>query len=309
LGHANITTAFLEGLGGQGSDIDAIFEIEAQVVDEYLNEQLDHQILSSKPNTPTRSPSSAPSNPSSPSIQVPTGQSSRPNVAFPGSESPLPAPERSLIGSESSSAPVFGDLESPTTENPVRYRLSPPSLPPRHVRTRRDSTVLQMQRALATTAAANNTGVGTANPSISTVLDLEPTSVLDASPLGLLFGTVVEEGNKDPFSISTATGVQLGRGIGSITRRSQAMSTSADAGAPSRRHSSNVSVTTKPKLSGMADMPQPETVQEVLDEEESGIDVKKGDEDVIRMLGELERRQEKMEGQLDQLLAILQHRR
>ena len=236
-------------------------------------------------------------------------QSSPPERAFSGFGSPLPAPERSLIGSESSGVPEFGDLESPNTENPQRYRLSPPPLPPRHVRTRRDSTVLQMQRALATAGAANNSGVGAANPSISTVLDLEPTSVLDASPLGLLFGTVVEEGNKDPFSISTATGVQLGRGIGSITRRSQAMSASADAGAPSRRHSSNASAATKPKISGTADMPQPETVQEILDEEESGIDMKKGDEEVMRMLGELERRQEKMEGQLDQLLAILQHRR
>ena len=50
--------AFLEGLSRQGSDIDAIFEIEAQVVDDVLNENTRSMAagdVASKPQSPSRS--------------------------------------------------------------------------------------------------------------------------------------------------------------------------------------------------------------------------------------------------------------
>jgi hypothetical protein len=221
---------------------------------------------------------------------------------FPESQTPSPGPERPFIGSGSLS--VFGEPESPKmSDHPMRYRLSPRPLPPRHVRTRRDSL---FQRYRAT----NNGGLGAANASISTVLDLEPDFALDTSPLGMLFGTVVQEGSHDPFATSAATGVQLGRGTGSLSRRTQAMSALSDAAILRRRRSSNVSVGTRPKMAAVSDTPQPpETVQETRDEEESGIDPKKREDEVMRMLGELERRQVKIEGQLDQLIGILQHQR
>ncbi|KAF9511363.1 hypothetical protein BS47DRAFT_1298922, partial [Hydnum rufescens UP504] len=189
---------FLEGLGGQGSEIDAIFEIEARVVDEYLNEQLDDHEIPSKPQTPTHSQSSPLSNHSSPSIEIPGAKSpSSPPVMFPGSQTPSPGPERPFMGSGSLN--VFGEPESPKmSDHPMRYRLSPRPLPPRHVRTRRDS-LFQRYRATPMTIA-NNGGLGAANASISTVLDLEPDSTLDTSPLGMLFGTVVQEGGHDPFA-------------------------------------------------------------------------------------------------------------
>jgi len=205
----------------------------------------------------------------------------------------------------SGSLSVFGEPESPKMpDHLMRYRLSPRPLPPRHVRTRRDS-VFQRYRPTPMTAT-NNGGLGAANASISTVLDLEPDSALDTSPLGMLFGTVVQEGGHDPFATSAATGVQLGRGTGSLSRRTQALS---DAGILRRRLSSNVSVGTRPKMAAVSDTPQPETVQETRDEEEDGIDPKKREDGVMRMLGELERRQVKIEGQLDQLIGILQHQR
>jgi len=156
---------------------------------------------------------------------------------------------------------------------------------------------------------ANNGGLGAANASISTVLDLEPDSTLDTSPLGMLFGTVVQEGGHDPFATSAATGVQPGRGTGSLSRRTQVMSALSDVGILRRRLSSNVSLATRPKMAAVNDTPQPETVQETRDEEESGIDPKKRENEVMRMLSDLERRQVKIEGQLDQLIGMLQHQR
>jgi len=139
--------SFLEGLAGQGSQIEAIFEIEAQVVDDQidlLNPRPSHEHdqqsqnidIPSKPLTPTPSGSSSPTKKASPSpVKLPMSSSPLPFIRFPGStDAPRsPGSERGqgggggggapMLWTETTSSGAFGDTEASVSSQPERQQV------------------------------------------------------------------------------------------------------------------------------------------------------------------------------------------
>lgn len=328
--------AFLEGLGGQGSDIDAIFEIEAQVVDDVLNEHTrstDAGGIASKPQSPSRSgsPPRKPANketlqlhrpPESPPARAPIVVSSPGQLSeFPSSGSiDGSSPLRGRRFSEAQSDDGQGAFElfrqdsqqSGQNKLPVILRTPPrPQLPPRHVRTRRDSHVVQLHRMTALSGGQASQPIAfpdpfALNPPMGGPLGTE--IGIGNSPLGQLYGTVVVEDGEE----NTPTSGALSRGLSfSQAKKLRTMSTGANSSNKDlsalrhRRRSSNPS--TRP---GMLDVPTeefPETVQETEDDAErapEGSAQPIGE--VLRLLEQLQSRQGRIESQIKELLEVLQ---
>jgi len=312
--------AFLEGLAGQGSRIEAVFEIEAQVVDDQINllnpqpghehDRLSQSIdIPSKPLTPTPSDSSSPTKKAaSPSpVKAPISSSPLPLIRFPGSnDAPRsPASERGQGGggggggdggapmfwTETTSSGAFADTEASVSSQPERPQvhwnglLSPERLPPRHVRTRRDSMAYIRKRALSGGVATDT----------STGLALN-TNASRQSPLGQLYGTIVED--EDEGDGLSATELPP-------TRRSRLISNFSEGLAMHRRRLSNTPtqrpILEQPEL----ELPEPETTQEIQDEEEEEDSPMAENRALRRTLTDLENRQKRMEGQLERLITTL----
>ena len=305
----------MEGLAGQESQIEAIFEIEAQVVDDQINllnpqpsyehdRQSQNIDIPSKPLTPTQSVSSSPTKKVSPSpIKIPTSTSPVPFIRFPGSNDHQrsPSSERGrqnggggggapMHWTETNSSGVFGDAEASVSSQPDRLQvhwdgLVPNrKLPPRHVRTRRDSLAFLRSRALS--------GGNATSPSLTQALN---NSTSGPSPLGQLYGTIVVEDEDEDDALS-ATDPPL-------ARRSRTISNFSEGLALQRRRLSNQPmqrpIVEQPKLES-----EPETVQELQDEEEEGSPMAENRE-MRHMLMGLEDRQKRIEGQLERLIATL----
>jgi hypothetical protein len=334
--------AFLEGLGGQGSNIDAIFEIEAQVVDDVLNEHtrsISTGDIASKPQSPSRSGSPPRKSANKETLQLHTLPESPPAhapnvVSSPGQLTEFPSsgsfdgssPLRGRRISEAHSDDSHGAFElfrqdsqqSSQNKLPVILRTPPrPQLPPRHVRTRRNSQAVQLHRMAA--LSGNQASQSTANPDPFALNPpmtgpLVTETGVGPSPLGQLYGTVVVEDDEE----STLGSGALSRRLSfSQAKRLRAMSTGANSSNKDlsalrhRRRSSNPS--TRP---GMLDVPTeelPETVQETEDDAErapeSSAQLNKRDEEVLRLLQQLQNRQGRIESQIKELLDMLQHQR
>jgi len=324
---------FLEGLAGQGSDIDAIFEIEAQVVDDVLNETTRSVGAgrASKPQSPSRSgspprkPADKKSFPLSPLMESPPPPSHVRNTSSPGQMTEFPSP-----GSTNESSPLRGQRLSDAHSEDSRGVLelfrqdsqqssqhmlptilqTPPrlQLPPRHVRTRRDSHVVQLHRM---TTSGGQAGLQPSANSDPFALNSPTTApvTFGPSPLGQLYGTVVvDDGQESSLGAGSLT-----RGL-SLSQANRLRTMSAGANASNRelpafrgrRGSSNPSA--RP---GMPDAPTeelPETIQEAEDDAEKR-KAQGYDEEVMRLLEQVEGRQVRIESQMKELLEVLQRQR
>lgn len=329
---------FLEGLAGQTSDIDAIFEIEAQVVDDVLNETTRSvgAERASKPRSPSRSgspprkPADTKSLPLSPLLESPPPPLHVRNTSSPGQMTEFPSPgstdeaspPRGQRLSDARSEDSHGVLElfRQDSQQSSQYRLptilqTPPRLhlPPRHVRTRRDSHAVQLHRMTTSGGQAAPQPGANSDPLALNSPTTAPVNGIGISPLGQLYGTVVVEEDGQETSLGPGT---LTRGLPlSQAKRLRTMSAGANTSnreLPTfrgRRGSSNPSA--RP---GMPDVPteeQPETIQEAEDDAEKrkAEGSNKRDEEVMRLLEQVQGRQVRIESQMKELLEVLQRQR
>jgi hypothetical protein len=325
---------FLEGLAGQGSDIDAIFEIEAQIVDDVLNETTRSVGAgrASKPQSPSRSgspprkPADTKSLPLSPLLESPPPPLHVRNTSSPGQMTEFPSP-----GSTGESSPLRGqrlsdarsedshgvlELFRQDSEQSSQHRLptilqTPPRLhlPPRHVRTRRDSHAVQLHRMTTSGGQAGPQPSANSDPLALISPTTAPVTGIGISPLGQLYGTVVveEDGQESSLGLGALT-----RGL-SVSQAKRLRTMSAGANTSNRelpafrgrRGSSNP---------GMPDVPTeelPETIQEAEDDAENrkAEASNKRDEEVMRLLEQVQSRQVRIESQMKELLEVLQRQR
>lgn len=349
--------AFLEGIAGQGGDIDAIFEIEAQVVDDVINEHTRSDIAgghASKPHSPSRGSLTSPKTPrketsehqtppASPPIRVPQAVNSPGQMSdFPSSasthgdaspqtrgrmlQSSDDTQSEDLSGNGSARLELFRQDSEHSNSNsnrqnlPTILRTPPPprpALPPRHVRTRRDSQALQSFRMAALTTANNNSNGSNSsvawstadpfalNPPMSSI-SMNDGSGFTSSPLAQLYGTVVVEDGSLPRNTGG-----IGLGVPPQARRLRTMSAGAallESGPRGhRRLSSNHS--TRPTMFGHTEDEFPETVQEAEDDMEEQPGEAAQSAEMLRMLAKMEDRQERIEAQMKEILDVLSRRR
>lgn len=215
--------AIFEGLTGTDNEIDALFEIEAQVLDDEINEQNHHLGITGSPNHAAKrlpsihslSSGSGDNNISSlpqPQLLSPpmmpsvaSGTPPRASVQFPQDVQPMHSNDSNassavFMSDEDASSTGGGgggemqQQQRPRAQQLQYFRPPPVPLPLRHVRTRRDSVVGPQLKQLRGAGATTPQNGALMNPSISAVLEMTgmgsntPTMV---SPLGQLFGTVV----------------------------------------------------------------------------------------------------------------------
>lgn len=342
--------AFLDGLAGQGSDIDAIFEIEAQVVDDVINEHTRSFIaagVASQPHSPSRASSTGPKTPkkdprsesrslqTSPPIRVPLPMSSPAQMSdFPnsasthGDESPQQrgrmhdssahtSDDANRNGSATFEVFRQDSTDSDSRNLPTILRTPParPALPPRHVRTRRDSHALQSFRM----AALSNINTSNINDNLGQGSNADPFGLgppmssiplndggIMPSPLGQLYGTVVIDGQVPVGSNGIGHGLPPPQ-----ARRLRTMSGGAALLEPSGLHHRRLSSghSMRPAILGHSNEEFPETVQEVEDdaeEQEGETGVRSAA--VLDMLSKMQEKQERIESQMQEILNALSRR-
>lgn len=366
--------AFFENFAGQGSDIDAIFEIEALVVDDVINDRTRSSVdggHASKPHSPSpsrrgnsppppfRSPHTPTRSlsPSSPPIKIPLPMTSPGQMStFPSSDASTPddtpdihvgptpvragrdpndeRPPRTEPGQGAGpgSLEVFRSDSSDSTgrQLPTITRSPPPrpQLPPRHVRTRRDSHAVQSFRAAALAGmqpsnggAQNNAGAQNQNGGGSSVqwqnsdpFSLNPPmnsapmpDIIAPSPLGQLYGTVVMD--EDQVN-GGGGGGGMGQGLGvPQARRMRTMSAGAallEPGNPFGHRRVSSSGSTRPMMWGHSREHLPETVQEAEDDAEDEPEEKNHQSsELMKMMKEMQEQQLKLEKQLKEIMSAL----
>ncbi|KAF8318776.1 hypothetical protein DL93DRAFT_345555 [Clavulina sp. PMI_390] len=401
--------SFLDGLSGQEADIDTIFEIEAQVVDDVINEHTRSSIAgghASRPQSPSRRSAFEAKTPKSDALELPTPGSSpsTPGIHFPISQlspgqmssfsgrserergrerdsSPPPrgrdrgrsdaaeprqvSAVRSVSrqrnddnGADANGNPMSVELfrsDSEPSDNgmpslPTILRTAPqtmpvrPALPPRHVRTRRDSHAVASFRVAALASSTANAANGSANaasngsahsqsgvpgeaPNYGAVNwaapdpyalnpPMNPPSILtegalSPSPLARLYGSVVVEEESAPGgnNVAFATTPTLSHPqLPSARLRTTSGISSHLEPMTSRHRRVSSSNSIRPLMFPTSDH-LPETVEEAVDDEEEAPEVARSqDREVFKLLEQMQKRQARMEEQMQELLQALSRR-
>ncbi|KAF8323516.1 uncharacterized protein EI90DRAFT_3076900 [Cantharellus anzutake] len=202
----------------------------------------------------------------------------------------------SMHWTETTSSGFFADAEPSISSQPDQPQtrsgsLPARQLPPRHVRTRRDSAAYVRTRALS--------GGTVTNPSISAVLNSAPKQ----SPLEQLYGTIVVEDDEDDDPLSATGPPLLPRGP-HTARGVRATSNFSEEAELYRRRPSFNPFLQKPELEHSDLEQEPETVQEIRDEEERANPITENKE-MMHLIMDLGKGQRKIEEQLQQLVAAL----